>query len=178
MTAMENPVCGEAAARAAGLRIMGFDVDGVLTDGRLYFGAQGEALKAFHVRDGAGIKMLQAAGLQVALVTGRESGIVRARAADLGITLVRQGVTNKRAVFAQLLEGLGLSFAQAGFMGDDGIDLPLMQACAFCAAPLDAHPDVLKAALYIPSAPAGQGAVRDVCEWILRAQNRMTPALP
>ena len=159
-----------AELRAAGVRLMGFDVDGVMTDGRLYFGPDGDMLKAFFVRDGLGLKMLAEAGVGVAIVTGRESAIVARRAEDLGIRLLRQGVTDKQQAMAELLAGEGLSFADAGYMGDDVVDLAVMADCGFSATVPDAHPEARRLARYVTAAPAGAGAVREVCELILAAR--------
>jgi 3-deoxy-D-manno-octulosonate 8-phosphate phosphatase (KDO 8-P phosphatase) len=149
---------------------MAFDIDGVMTDGRLYYSPRGDELKAFFVRDGLGLKMLMAAGVTVAIITGRSSDIVAQRAADLGIGLVRQGVGDKRAVLSELLQEAGLSFTEAGYMGDDVVDVSVMGACGFSATVPDAHALARRHAHYVAQAPAGGGAVREVCELILRAQ--------
>jgi len=156
---------------------MGFDVDGVLTDGRLYFGPEGDFCKAFFSRDGLGMKLLAKSGVKLALITGRDSPIVTKRAANLGIELVLQGIEDKRTAMAGLLADAGLSFTEAGFMGDDLIDLPLLRACGFSATVPDGHPLVRQHAQYIAQAPAGAGAVREVCELILRSQGRWEQAI-
>jgi len=156
---------------------MGFDVDGVLTDGRLYFGPKGDFCKAFFSRDGLGMKLLAKSGVKLALITGRDSPIVTKRAANLGIELVLQGIEDKRTAMAGLLADAGLSFTEAGFMGDDLIDLPLLRACGFSATVPDGHPLVRQHAHYIAQAPAGAGAVREVCELILRSQGRWEQAI-
>lgn len=156
--------------QAAKVRLMGFDVDGVMTDGRLYFGPQGDFCKAFFSRDGLGLKLLAKSGVKLAIITGRDSPIVTQRAANLGIELVLQGVEDKRSAMAQLLDQAGLDFADAGYMGDDLIDLPLLRACAFSASVPDGHALVRQHAGYVAQAPAGAGAVREVCELLLRAQ--------
>jgi 3-deoxy-D-manno-octulosonate 8-phosphate phosphatase (KDO 8-P phosphatase) len=152
---------------------MAFDVDGVLTDGRLYFTHQGEAMKAFHTLDGKGIGLLRAAGIQPAIITGRSSAIVQKRAEELGITRVFQGVGDKRECLLRLLASLNLSRDAAGFMGDDLIDLPAMLACAFSAAPCNAHPAVRNRAAFVSLARGGEGAVREVCDFILQAQGKL-----
>lgn len=155
------------------VRLMGFDIDGVMTDGRLYFSPRGDELKAFFTRDGLGLKMLAKSGIKLAIITGRSSEIVAQRAANLGIDLVLQGVENKKAAMAELLDRQGLSFADAGYMGDDVVDLGVMRACGFSATVPDGHALVRRQADYVAAAPAGGGAVREVCELILRAQGRL-----
>lgn len=163
----------DALAKAAGIRLMGFDIDGVMTDGKLYFSPRGDEMKAFFTRDGLGLKMLEAAGIRLAIITGRSSEIVAQRAANLGITRVLQGVGNKRAAMAELLAREGLEFAQAGYMGDDIVDVAVMAACGFAASVGDGHALARRQADYVAQAPAGGGAVREVCELILRAQGRL-----
>jgi len=166
-----------APAKAARLRLMGFDVDGVLTDGTLYFGVQGDEMKAFSCVDGHGLKMLAAAGIVPAIVSGRRSAAVERRVAELGIELVRLGVADKRAAMRELLDGAGLEFAQAGYMGDDVVDLPLMRACGFCATVPAGHALLKRHADYVAAAGGGRGAAREVCEFILKAQGRLDAAL-
>ncbi len=156
--------------KAAHVRLMGFDIDGVMTDGRLYFGPDGDFCKAFFSRDGLGLKLLAKSGVKLAIITGRDSSIVTTRAANLGIDHVLQGVEDKRTAMAGLLAAEGLSFAEAGYMGDDLIDLPLLKACVFSATVPDGHELVRRQACHVTTAPAGAGAVREVCELILRAQ--------
>lgn len=166
-----------AAAKASHVRVMGFDIDGVMTDGRLYFGPTGDALKAFFSRDGLGLKMLAASGVAIAIITGRDSPMVARRAENLGITRLLQGVKDKHAAMASLLASESCSFAEAGYMGDDVVDLGVMSACRFSATVADAHPLVLAQADVVAAAPAGAGAVRDICELILRAQGNWQRAL-
>ena len=156
--------------QAGNVRLMGFDIDGVMTDGRLYFGPEGDFCKAFFSRDGLGIKLLAKSGVKIAIITGRDSPIVTRRAANLGIELVRQGAEDKRTAMAEILASENLDFAQCGYMGDDLIDLPLLRACGFAATVPDAHALVRKHTDYVARAPAGAGAVREVCEMILHAQ--------
>jgi 3-deoxy-D-manno-octulosonate 8-phosphate phosphatase (KDO 8-P phosphatase) len=156
--------------RAAQVKLMGFDIDGVMTDGRLYFSPEGDHCKAFFSRDGLGLKLLAKSGVKLAIITGRDSPIVTRRAANLGIELVMQGVEDKRAAMAELLARDNLDFAQCGYMGDDLIDLPLLRACGFSATVPDGHALVRQHACHVAQAPAGAGAVREVCELILRAQ--------
>jgi 3-deoxy-D-manno-octulosonate 8-phosphate phosphatase (KDO 8-P phosphatase) len=160
----------DALQRAAGIRLMGFDIDGALTDGRLYFGPQGDTMKAFFSRDGLGLRLLAKAGVTIAIITGRDSQIVAQRAANLGIDIVLQGIEDKRAAMAKLLAQHRLDFAQCGYMGDDVVDLPLLRASGFAATVPDGHELVRQHAHYIAAQAAGRGAVREVCELILRAQ--------
>ncbi len=159
--------------KAGYVRLMGFDIDGVMTDGRLYFSPRGDEMKAFFTRDGLGLKMLAKSGVKLAIITGRSSDIVAQRAANLGIDLVLQGVENKKAAMAELLERQGLTFADAGYMGDDVVDLAVMRACGFSATVPDGHALARRHADYVAAAPAGGGAVREVCELILRAQGKL-----
>jgi 3-deoxy-D-manno-octulosonate 8-phosphate phosphatase (KDO 8-P phosphatase) len=166
-----------ALERASRVRLMLFDVDGVLTDGRLWYGPSGEALKAFHVLDGHGLKLLMQTGTAVGLLSGRSSGAVAVRAAELGIPHVLQGIEDKRAAFEALCDRLGISVAETGFMGDEVIDLPVLRRCGFACAPADALERVRACAHYVARAPAGAGAAREVCEFVLQAQGRLQAAL-
>ncbi|RTL55868.1 MAG: phenylphosphate carboxylase subunit delta [Rhodocyclaceae bacterium] len=166
-----------ALAKAAPIVLMGFDVDGVLTDGTLYFTSQGDEMKAFSSLDGHGIKMLGEAGIKLAIITGRKSKAVELRAANLGIDILLQGVENKREAMAALLAQHGLDFSQAGYMGDDVVDLPVLQACGFSASVADGHPLVQERVAYVASKGGGKGAVREVCELILRAQYKLDTVL-
>lgn len=166
-----------ALERAAKVRLMAFDIDGVMTDGRLYFTASGEEMKAFHSRDGLGVKLLQSVGIEIAIVTGRTARVVDLRAQNLGITLVKQGVDDKLAAMRDLAQERGLDLSQMGYMGDDIVDLAVLRACGFSASVPDGHPTVRAAVDYVSTVPAGAGAVREVCEFILRAQRRLNDAL-
>lgn len=166
-----------ARLRARPVRLMAFDVDGVMTDGALYFTAQGDELKAFNTLDGHGLKMLAAAGVTLAIVTGRRSRAVELRAENLGIHLLLQGIEDKHAAMQGLLQQAGLSFAEAGYMGDDVVDLPLLRACGFSASVPDGHALVRSHVDYLTHAAAGRGAVREVCELILLAQDKLDAAL-
>lgn len=157
-------------AHAAKVRLMGFDIDGVMTDGHLYFGPEGDFCKAFFSRDGLGLKLLAKSGVKLAIITGRDSPIVTQRAANLGIGLVMQGIEDKRAAMASLLARENLTLDQCGYMGDDLIDLPLLKVCGFSATVPDGHELVRRNVCYVARAKAGAGAVREVCEFILRAQ--------
>lgn len=158
--------------RAAKVRLIAFDVDGTLTDGRLWYGEDGRELKAFHVHDGHGLKRLRAHGIQVALVSARISHIIALRAEELGIDHVYQGQADKRACVADLLHGNGLASEQAAFVGDDLADLPAMGACGFAVAVANAHPWVIERAHWCTRLPGGRGAVREVCDLLLEAQGK------
>ena len=160
-------------ARARGIRLLVLDVDGVLTDGRLYYGANGAELKAFHIRDGLGLKMLRASGVEVAIVTGRTSRAVELRAENLGVAYVYQGVTDKLAVFEQLLAQLTVDATAAGAMGDDLPDLPVLRRCGFAACVPEASAAVRSHVHYITDRPGGTGAVREVCELLMAAQGTL-----
>jgi 3-deoxy-D-manno-octulosonate 8-phosphate phosphatase (KDO 8-P phosphatase) len=166
-----------AMERAKRVRLMVFDVDGVLTDGRLWYGPAGEALKAFHVLDGHGIKLLSQGGTAIALLSGRASPAVAQRAAELGIGEVLQGIEDKRGAFEALAARHGLALAETGYMGDEVVDLPVLRRCGFACAPRQAHERVRASAHYVTRARAGCGAVREVCELVLRAQDRLEAAL-
>jgi len=173
---MPNPTL-DALNRARRVRLMIFDVDGVLTDGRLYFGAMGELLKAFHSRDGHGLKMLAASGVAPAILSGRDSPAVAARAAELGIGTVLQGIGDKRAALGALLGRLHLDTQAAGYMGDDVVDIGVMRRCGLACASAEAPEPVRRHAHYVAVAPAGAGAVREVCELLMRAQGTLEAAL-
>ncbi len=163
--------------KISGIRLMIFDVDGVLTDGRIVYNDEGVESKAFDVRDGHGIKLLMRNGIEAAIITARESRVVEHRAANLGIEHVFQGATNKLAVFEEVLGRLGLDPRQAAYMGDDIIDLPVMKRAGFSAATSDAVDEVRERADYVASRPGGRGAAREVCELILKAQGRWEATL-
>lgn len=156
--------------RARRIRLLVLDVDGVLTDGRLYFGASGEELKVFHVRDGAGLVALQRAGVTVAIVSGRNSPAVERRAAELGIRLVRQGATDKAHELEALAAKLGTTREEMACVGDDTPDLPMMRRTALAIAVADAHADVIEAADWVTTQKGGRGAVREVCDLLLHAR--------
>jgi 3-deoxy-D-manno-octulosonate 8-phosphate phosphatase (KDO 8-P phosphatase) len=166
-----------AVQRAARLRLMIFDVDGVLTDGSLHYGADGELIKTFNVLDGHGIKLLQQSGVATAIISARKSSIVERRATDLGIVHVQQGVHDKRTAFEQLLAHTGIAAEECGFVGDDVIDLPILLRVGFAASVPNAHPEVQSRAHYLTKAGGGKGAVRELCDFILRAQGNYEAAL-
>lgn len=152
---------------AHSIRLLVLDVDGVLTDGRLHYGATGEALKVFHVRDGHGIKALLAAGIEIAIVSGRSSAAVEARALELGIRRVHQGVHEKLPIVTAIATELGIPLASVACVGDDTPDVPVMQAVGIAYAVADAHDDALHAAHRVTRLPGGRGAVREVCDALL-----------
>ena len=155
--------------RARRVRLLVLDVDGVLTDGRLYVAASGEEFKVFHVRDGAGIVALQRAGIAVAIISGRDSAAVSHRADELGIRHVRQGVADKAAALRSLLGELGVAAEQTACVGDDTPDLPMLAAAGLAIAVADAHPAVRAAAHWVTRANGGCGAVRETCDLLLSA---------
>ena len=154
------------------IRLLVLDVDGVLTDGRLYFGPRGEALKAFHVRDGVGLKELQRAGLAVAVISGRRSPIVAARCRELGVRHVLQGVGDKLAALTRLCARLKLTPSACACVGDDLPDVPVMRAAALSFAVADAHHAARRAADIVTRLPGGRGAVREVCDHLLALNAR------
>jgi 3-deoxy-D-manno-octulosonate 8-phosphate phosphatase (KDO 8-P phosphatase) len=175
--ALERESVDGALERARGLKLMIFDVDGIMTDGTLYYSERGEELKAFNIQDGHGIKMLKQYGVEVALITARRSRAVDLRAANLGIAHLYQGVEDKRGAYAALLGQLGLAAEQSGYMGDDLLDLPLITRCGFAATVVAAPDAVRTRAHYVARAGGGHGAVREVCEFILRAQGILERAI-
>jgi 3-deoxy-D-manno-octulosonate 8-phosphate phosphatase (KDO 8-P phosphatase) len=167
----------EIAERAKRVRLMVFDVDGVLTDGSLWYGPAGEALKRFHAFDGHGLKMLAASGVACALLSGRRSAAVARRAEELGIEQVLQGVEHKLPAYEELLKGRKLRMQDAGYMGDELVDLPVLTRCGFACAPHAAPEAVRRRVHYVAAADAGRGAVREVCELLMRAQRTFDAAL-
>lgn len=167
----------DARERATRIKLMAFDVDGVMTDGGLHYTDDGRELKTFNVQDGFGLKLIQRAGIELAIVTGRTSGVVAARAADLDIEHVFQGVGDKRAVVGGLIENLGLHWQEVAFMGDDLIDLPAMLQCGLAVAPANAHALVKERAHAVTNASGGNGAVREAVELVLAAQGKLEALL-
>lgn len=155
--------------KAQAVRVVFFDVDGVLTDGGLQFTEHGETLKRFNTLDGHGIKLLQKAGITPAVVTGRDSAPLRLRLKQLGVEHAVFGTEDKVPAAQSILDELGLGWAQAAAMGDDWPDLPVMQRCAFACAPCNAHTENLARADWVTTVPAGQGAVRQLCDVLLHA---------
>jgi 3-deoxy-D-manno-octulosonate 8-phosphate phosphatase (KDO 8-P phosphatase) len=160
----------ELRSRILAVRLMIFDVDGVLTDGRIIYHDDGSEIKAFDVQDGHGIKLLQRAGIEVALITGRSCRAVEHRAHGLGITRVYQGARDKLEAYQEILEKTGLKDEEIGFMGDDLIDIPLLRRAGFAATVPNAVPHVTPYVHYVTRAMGGHGAGREVCELLLRVQ--------
>jgi len=166
-----------AQTRAARVKLMAFDVDGVLTDGTLYFTSAGDEMKGFSSLDGHGIKMLMEAGITVAIISGRRSKALELRAQNLGIAHLHQGVEDKRAVMNTLLQQLGLAPEAGGYMGDDVVDLPVLRLCGFSATVADGHPFVKQHVDYTAHKPGGRGAVREVCDFLLAARGKLDEML-
>lgn len=164
-------------AKAAQIRLVVFDVDGVLTDGRLFLGDDGQEYKAFNSKDGHGMRMLLDSGVEIAIITGRTSEVVRIRMESLGIHHVFQGRRDKLPAFEELKRTSGYSDAQIAFVGDDVVDLPTMRRAGFAVAVQDAHELVKQHAHWITPSRGGQGAGRDVCEMLMQAQGTLEDAL-
>ncbi|UZD55010.1 KdsC family phosphatase [Caldimonas aquatica] len=167
----------ELLLKAQGVRVAVFDVDGVLTDGRIYIGEHGETVKAFSTLDGHGLKLLKLGGIEPVVVTGRDSPAVRKRVADLGLVHARYGVHDKLAAGEALLRELGLGWRELAVIGDDWPDLPLMARAGFSCAPQGAHPEACAAADHVTRAPGGYGAAREFCDLLLMAQGRYAELL-
>lgn len=174
-------------AAARNIRLLAMDIDGTLTDGRIWIGPQGEITKSFSVRDGFGLTLLRKAGIELVIITGRRSAIVEQRALELGIPHVYQGVADKLATLRELGKQLGIGLHEMAFMGDDWPDLGAMHACALPAAPADAVAEVRAAARWVAHAKAGKGAMREFADFLLAsrgereqllAQFRGEPASP
>lgn len=166
-----------ALERVRPIRLLLLDVDGVLTDGRLFLSDSGEEYKAFHSRDGHGIKMLMASGVPVGIVTGRSSQVVKRRADDLGISILVQGCRDKRTAVAELLAQYKVPAHEAAFMGDDVIDLPAMELVGLGVAVADAHPLVRARAKLVTQHKGGHGAVRELCEMLMQAHGTLEEQL-
>ncbi|MBU0746878.1 MAG: HAD hydrolase family protein [Gammaproteobacteria bacterium] len=167
----------ELLLRAQGVRVAFFDVDGVLTDGSLYFSETGETIKRFNTLDGHGLKLLQKAGITPAVITGRDSAPLRVRLKALGVEHAVFGTEDKRPAAEEILETLGLAWSQAAAMGDDWPDLPVMQRSAFACAPANAQTEVRHAAHYVTQARGGDGAARELCDLLLVATGRYASLL-
>lgn len=162
----------ELLLRAQDVRAVLLDVDGVLTDGGLYYGPEGELIKRFHTLDGHGLKLLMRAGIAVAVISGRDSAALRQRLAALGVQRVHGGVADKLQVAERLLHELQLDWSQVAAMGDDWPDLPMLCRAGFAAAPPGAHAQVLALADHVTQRAGGQGAVRELCDLLLVASGR------
>ncbi len=167
-----HPSSTEVARRAARVKLLLMDCDGVLTDGRITLIGEGEEQKSFHTRDGHGLVLLHRAGLRSGIISGRTSAAVVRRAADLRVEFVRQGSWNKIEQYDEVLAAAGVSENETAFIGDDVVDIPLMRRSGFAAAVADATEETRAAAHYVTHLPGGFGAVREVCELILKAQGR------
>jgi 3-deoxy-D-manno-octulosonate 8-phosphate phosphatase (KDO 8-P phosphatase) len=159
--------------RASRVKLAVFDVDGVLTDGKLWYSDDGRELKAFHVQDGFGLKRLIANGIEVAIITGRTSHIVTERTAELGIAHVYQDQGDKLACFEQIVTALGLTHEQCCYTGDDVPDLAVMRAVGLSIAVANAHPSILSAAHWQTTLAGGDGAAREVCDLLLSSQGKL-----
>ena len=156
--------------RASGIRLLALDVDGILTDGRLYFDTSGNELKAFHTRDGLGLKSLQRFGIELALITGRTSPMVTARAEQLGIRHVYQGRDDKLNAYMDLIQRTGMAHESVCYAGDDWIDLPVLMRVGLAVTVPDADEEVRRRVHWVTSRAGGHGAVREICDLILAAQ--------
>lgn len=170
-------VCPQILAKAREVKLLILDVDGVLTDGRLFFDDQGREYKCFHARDGHGIKLLRQSGVEVAVISGRKSNSVALRMKNLGIEHVYQGHEDKIAAFHEVLEKTGVSAEQAAHVGDDLLDLPIMTRVGFAVAVNDANFAVKQHADWCTETNGGLGAVREVCDLIMQAQDSFTAVL-
>ena len=159
----------ELLLQAQGIRVVFFDVDGVLTDGGLYFSESGEAIKRFHVLDGQGLKLLQQLGITPVVITGRDSPALRLRLQALGIHHARLSTEDKRPAAEEFLQALGLDWSQAAAMGDDWPDLPVLQRVAFACSPANGHAQVKALAHHITAERGGEGAARALCDLLLVA---------
>lgn len=167
----------EIQNRAAKIKLLIMDVDGVLTDGRIFIRDNGEEIKSFHTLDGHGIKMLQAAGVQTAIITGRDAPSVGIRVKQLGIAHYYKGIHDKRAAYESLRAEAGAEEHECAFIGDDVVDLPVMVRCGLPVAVPEAHWFTLKHAAYVTRNSAGKGAVRELCDLIMQAQGKLETAL-
>ena len=154
------------------IKLLLLDVDGVLTDGKIIYDNQGNESKAFDVKDGHGLKMVQRAGIQVGIITGRSSDVVRKRAAELGIEILYQGALRKLEPYLKILSEQNLLDEQVAYVGDDIIDLPILHRVGFSATVADAVPDVFPCVDYVATRPGGGGAVREICDLLLRASGQ------
>ncbi|MEW8628175.1 MAG: 3-deoxy-manno-octulosonate-8-phosphatase KdsC [Candidatus Thiodiazotropha sp.] len=163
--------------KARAVKLVIFDVDGVLTDGGLFLGDDGQEYKAFHSRDGHGMKMLQHSGVVIGIITGRTSEVVRLRMESLGVEYVYQGKLEKLPAYEELRDKLGLTDEQIAYVGDDVVDLPIMRRVGLAIAVQDAHPFVVQHAHWQTPHGGGRGAARDVCEMIMQAQDTLQSSL-
>lgn len=167
----------ELLDKARNIKLLVLDVDGVLSDGKLYFSAKGDEIKAFSTLDGQGIKLLQHNGIKVALITGRKSDIVTQRAQELGIEILVQGCEQKLEALERILTGLELNLQEVAYIGDDLPDLACIRRVGFGVTVPNANPVILRHALCCTERHGGQGAVREICDLILQAQNKFDAAI-
>lgn len=167
----------DVLAKAARIRLVVFDVDGVLTDGSLFLGDDGQEYKAFHSRDGHGMKLLQASGVEIGIITARTSEVVRHRMESLGIEHVYQGRLEKLPAFQELIAKLGLETEEVAYVGDDVVDLPILTRAGLAIAVADAHPLVVRHSHWQTPHAGGRGAARDVCELILEGRGQLDAML-
>jgi len=169
---MGGAVSKKLRARAARVKLLILDVDGVLTDGRIIMDHEGREIKTFDVRDGHGIKLLREAGIEVAVLTGRSSPVVQHRAEDLGIPWVRQGVHDKVKAYQEIAREAGIGDEEACFVGDDLVDIPLLKRVGIPVVVADGVHEAKQCARYVTQSPGGRGAVREVCDLLLQAQGK------
>ena len=166
-------VTADIFKRAQKIKLFVLDVDGVFSDGRIYLGNDGEELKAFHTKDGFGLKALMAQGIEVAIITGRQSNIVKNRMTALGVVHIFQGKDDKLTVYNALLQKLDLNPEQTAYIGDDVVDLPVMQTAGLGIAVNDAHPLVIQKADLVTTVKGGFGAVREICDLFLQCHGKL-----
>ncbi len=154
------------------IKMLLLDVDGILTDGRITYGSDGTETKSFDVKDGHGLKLIQRAGIEVGIITGRQSTIVEHRADELGIRILYQGVKDKSVPFLEILEKYNLDEEEIAYVGDDVVDLPILLKVGFAATVADAMLDVRKNVHYVATLPGGRAAVREICDLILKESGR------
>ncbi|ANI30254.1 3-deoxy-D-manno-octulosonate 8-phosphate phosphatase [Yersinia entomophaga] len=171
-----GPVTADVMQRAAKIRLLICDVDGVMSDGLIFMGNDGEELKSFNVRDGYGIRCLLTSGIEVAIITGRSAKLLEDRAKTLGITHLYQGQPNKLLAYGELLDTLSCQPEEVAYIGDDLIDWPVMAQVGLSVAVADAHPLLLPKAHYVTRINGGRGAVRELCDLILLAQDKLEGA--
>lgn len=171
-----GPVSAQVMAKAGKIRLLILDVDGVLSDGLIYMGNNGEELKAFNVRDGYGIRSALTSGIEIAIITGRKAKLVEDRCETLGIAHLYQGQSDKLLAYRELLAKLDLTADQVAYIGDDLIDWPVMAEIGLSVAVADAHPLLIPRADYVTRINGGRGAVREVCDLLLLAQGKLDEA--
>jgi 3-deoxy-D-manno-octulosonate 8-phosphate phosphatase (KDO 8-P phosphatase) len=163
--------------RAARVKLLLLDVDGVLTDGRIIMDHKGREIKAFNVRDGHGLRLLREAGIEVAILTGRSSPVVQKRADDLGILWVRQGIHDKVGAYQEIARKMGITDDEACFIGDDLVDIPLLKRVGIPIVVADGAPEAKRFARYVTQSSGGKGAVREVCDLLLQTQGKWEAVL-